>query len=319
MTGATGALGRPAVRALVDAGHEVRAVARDDAKAAQLRDAGAEPIAVDLFDRDALVDAVVGSDAILHLATNVPPQSRMGLPGAWNTHNRLRTETTRHLLAGARAHDVGTFVKESITFTYPDRGDEWIDESVAPDTSTKMLLPTLEGEQLVEAFTAEGGTGIILRFGLFYGAENRSTDEMRRLARMRSAPVAGHEDAYLSSIHSDDAATAVLAALSAPSGVYNVVDDEPLTRRDYVDAFAAAFDLPHLRLTPPLVMRVVARSSASALSASQRVSNRRFKDATGWQPATRSAREGWAAIGAGRPTKTSSTKTGTTEQQGAHR
>ncbi len=314
MTGATGALGRPAVRALIGAGHEVRGVARNDANAAWLSDAGAEPVVVDLFDRGALVDAVAGSDAILHLATNVPPQSRMGVPGAWNTHNRLRTETTRHLLAGARAHGVDTFVKESITFTYPDRGDEWIDESVAPDTSTKMLLPTLEGEQLVEAFTAEGGRGIILRFGLFYGAQNRSTDEMRRLARIRTAPVAGHGDAYLSLIHSDDAGTAVLAALSAPAGVYNVVDDEPLTKRDYVDAFATAFGLPHLRLTPPVVLRILARSSASALSASQRVSNRRFQDATGWQPATRSAREGWAAVAAAHSTKPSKTW-----KQGAHR
>ncbi|MCJ7438754.1 MAG: NAD(P)-dependent oxidoreductase, partial [Acidimicrobiia bacterium] len=203
VTGATGAVGTPLVRALVEAGHDVRAVARDDAKARQLRDAGADPVMVDLFDGPALGDAVAGSDAILHLATNVPPVTRVAIPSAWRTHNRLRTETTEYLLAGARAHDISTFVKESITFTYPDRGADWIDESVAPDTSIKRLLPTLEGEHLVEAFTTEGGCGVVLRFGLFYGPDNRSIDEGLKLARLRSSSIAGRGDSYMSSIHTD--------------------------------------------------------------------------------------------------------------------
>ncbi len=297
LTGATGVVGRPAVRALVDAGHEVRAVARDDVKADRLRAAGAEPVTVDVFDGTALVDAVAGCDAIVHLATNVPKLSRMGVPGAWKTHNRLRTETTAHLLEAARIHGIDTFVKESITFTYPDRGAEWIDESVAPDHSMKSLAPTLEGERLVRE---AGGRGVVLRFGLFYGAECRSTDEALRLARLRGAPSAGAPDSYVSSILAEDAARAVVAALVAPAGTYNVVDDEPLTRREYADAFAAAFDLPHLHLTPGGALRAVAGSSARALTASQRVSNRRFREITGWRPTVASAREGWPGVAAAR-------------------
>src|SRR5690349_17585702 len=120
VTGATGVLGRPTVRALVAAGHDVRAVARDDAKAGQLREAGAEPVVVDVFDHDAIDGAVAGVDAVLHLATNVPPLRSMAMRGAWRTHNRLRTEANRNLLDAARAHGVDRFVKESITFVYPD-------------------------------------------------------------------------------------------------------------------------------------------------------------------------------------------------------
>jgi len=301
VTGATGAVGRPAVRQLLDAGHTVRGVARDDEKAAALNAAGAEPVIVDLFDRDALVDAVAGTDAILHLATNVPPLSKMGFLPAWKTHNRLRTETTRHLLDAAHAHGIRRFVKESITFTYPDRGGEWIDESVPPEVSGKALVPTLDGERLVLALNDGSGDGIVLRFGLFYGHDNRGTDEALSMARrFRTALVAGAPDAYMSSIHLNDAATAVVAALGASGGVYNVVDDEPLTRRAYVDAFAAAFDLPHLRLPPSGMLRAVGGKNAKYLVASQRVSNRRFRDATGWTPAYRSAREGWVAIAAAR-------------------
>ena len=52
LTGATGAVGPATVRGLLERGHEVRAVARSDEKAATLRALGAEPVAVDLFDPD---------------------------------------------------------------------------------------------------------------------------------------------------------------------------------------------------------------------------------------------------------------------------
>ena len=71
-----------------------------------------------------------------------------------------------------------------------------------------------------------------------------------------------------------------------------------VTKREYVDAFAAAFDLPRLKLLPARTMRAVAGSSGRMLTASQRVSNRKFHAATGWAPAYRSVREGWAAVGA---------------------
>jgi len=301
VTGATGAVGRPLVRALRGAGHDVRGVARNDAKAEELRSAGAEPVTVDLFDEAAVVSAVAGCDAIVHFATNVPPLARMAFPPAWKTHNRLRTEATRHLLAGARSHGIARFVKESITFTYPDSGDAWIDESVPPDESVKPLRPTLEGERLVEEFTREGGEGVVLRFGLFYGGPgNRSIDEALKTAKLRSFPIAGRQSAYMSSIHVDDAASAAVAALTAPPGLYNVGDDAPLTRREYVDAFSAGFDLPKLHIAPQWLVRTVGGAGAKALYPSQRVANARFREATGWAPAVPNARVGWATIGAAR-------------------
>jgi nucleoside-diphosphate-sugar epimerase len=299
LTGATGTVGPSTVRALLAAGHEVRAVARDEPKAATLGAAGAEPVTVDLFDAWAVRDATAGCDAVAHLATNVPPVSRAAWPGAWATHNRLRTEATRHLVAASQAHRVDVFVKESVSFVYPDRGDAWIDESVPP-LRVGLLAPTLDGEELVTGLGAAGARGVVLRFGLFYGPTSRSVDEGLRLARWRASTVAGRPGAYLSSIHSDDVAAAVVAALDAPGGVYNVVDDEPLTRREYLDAFARAFGLRRLRLTPAVVMRVAAGAAASALLASQRITNRRFRDATGWAPAHPEAREGWAAVAAAR-------------------
>lgn len=305
VTGATGVVGRAVVPLLVAAGHDVRAVARDDTKAADLRAAGAEPVAVDLFDADGLRRATEGHDAVLHLATNVPAMSRASRASAWATHNRLRTETTSKLVDAARANGVARFVKESITFVYPDSGDRWIDESVVPDPSFAALEPTLDGERRALAFAershATGATpgvervAVVLRFGLFYGgAGNRGTQEMLRAARLGRSTVGGPAGAYLSSIHADDAASAVVAALAVPSGTYDVVDDEPLTRGAYLEAFRTAFGVRRARPIPSFALRLGAGRAAAPLLASQRVSNRRFRAASGWSPAFPSAREGWA-------------------------
>jgi nucleoside-diphosphate-sugar epimerase len=255
---------------------------------------------VDLFDREAVAAAVAGSDAIAHLATNVPPFPKLMRASAWAVHNRLRTETTRYLVDAARAAGVGRIVKESITFMYEDGGNRWLDETAPLSASPGLMLPALEGENVAQELVDAGGAAVALRFGLFYGGANRGTDEMLRLARWRGSMVAGKGSAYMSSVHAEDAATAVVAALGAPSGVYNVCDDEPLTRRDALDAFSAAFGLGRLRTNPAWLMRLLAGKAAPSLLASQRVSNRKFRTTTGWAARYPSLREGWRSEAAQR-------------------
>lgn len=296
LTGATGAVGPATVRALRDKGHRVRAVARSDDKAAQLRALGAEPVAVDLFEGDAVKAAVGGCEAVLHLATNVPPLRRIASKKAWGTHNALRTTANELLIDAALTTGATRFVKESVTFSYPDSGDAWIDETTPPDESIAMLQPTLEGERMVERFTTGGGTGVVLRFGSFYGPSARIVDEALRLARWRMSMLAGKPQGYVSSIHTDDVAGAAVAALDAPSGIYNVVEDAPVTRREYLDEFSAAFGLPKLRPMPTWLVRMTGGSGAEAVIRSQRVSNRKLRQATGWSPGYPSVREGWPAV-----------------------
>jgi nucleoside-diphosphate-sugar epimerase len=298
VTGATGAIGRASVPQLVAAGHEVRAVARNDTKAAALRAAGAEPVRVDLFDADAVHAAAAGSEGVVHLATHIPATRQAMRDSAWVENNRLRTDATRHLVDAAVAAGASVVVKESITFIYPDRGAEWIDEDVPVEAIGPIVEPTLEGERIIDGFTGDGRRGVVLRFGLFYGPGNPMTAESLRLARWRASRVAGKADGYMSSIHTDDAGAAVSAALDAPAGIYNVADDEPLTRRAYLDAFSHAFGLPKLRVTPEWVVKRLAGKAAAVLCASQRVSNRRFRGATGWAPSYPSAGAGWVAVAA---------------------
>jgi nucleoside-diphosphate-sugar epimerase len=296
LTGATGAIGPATVRGLLEKGHQVRAVARGHDKAAKLRELDAGPVAVDLFDGDAVKGAVEGCEAVLHLATNVPPLRRMARTKGWAMHDRLRTTATELLVDAALTTGATTFVKESVTFSYPDRGDSWIDETTGPDETIARLQPTLEGERIVGRFTAGGGRGVVLRFGSFYGPTARMVDEALRLARVRLSMVAGEPEAYVSSIHTDDVASAAVAALDAPAGIYNVVEDDPVTRREYLDVFAAAFGLRKLHPVPSWVMRLAGGSAAEVVIRSQRVTNKKLREATGWSPRYPGVREGWPAV-----------------------
>ena len=293
VTGATGVLGRATVPALVAAGWQVTGVARSDHAAARVRAAAATPVAVDLFDAAAVRDAVAGHDAVIHLATAIPRMSQMHRRSAWATNDRLRVDATQHLIDAARAHGITRFLKESVTFPYRDGGDAWLDESAPVDTAVAWRA-TLEGERRVLELAAAGVDAVVLRFGLLYSADARGTEELRRLVRIRIAPVPGSPDAFVSSIRADDAATAVVAGLTVAAGAYNVVDARPLRRREYAAAVARALGAARLHAPPAAPLRWVGGDGARALTASQRVSNRAFCTATGWVPRWTDAAVGWA-------------------------
>src|SRR5690242_1240913 len=92
VTGATGAIGSHAVPALVRAAHTVTALARTPEKAAQLSKQGASPMTVSIFDRAALTRAFKGHDAVVNLATAIPPTAKFMQTKAWTENDRVRKQ-----------------------------------------------------------------------------------------------------------------------------------------------------------------------------------------------------------------------------------
>ncbi len=297
VAGGTGTLGRPTVRLLVAAGHEVRALARTPARSESLRALGAEPVVADLFDLQGMTAALAGCEAILHLATRIPPLARMRKLAAWRDNDRLRSQGASILVTAALAVQAKIYVQESITFLYQSLGDTEIYET-APIDAPPPLASARDAERETARFTARGGQGVVLRFGLFYGAEAPSTQANVGLARRRLFPVIGTGDYYVSSIHVDDAAAATVAALAVPAGIYNVVDDEPVTMRDYATALTEAFGFRRPLRLPLWLARVLFGPSVEAFTRSQRVKNTMFKAVTRWTPRHPSVRQGWRAVAA---------------------
>ncbi|MBN6041982.1 NAD(P)-dependent oxidoreductase [Amycolatopsis sp. 195334CR] len=293
VTGATGALGGHAVPALIEAGHEVTALARTPEKAAALTAQGATAVTVSLFDRAALAEAFTGHDAVANLASAIPPMSRFLSSRAWADCAKVRTEGSAAVAGAALDAGVGRVVQESVSMLYRDHGARWIEED-HPIDHYPLARSNIAAETSANGFTEAGRTGVVLRFGWFYGPGAAHAEQMLAQARHHVVTQLGPSGSYVSSIHMADAGRAVAAALHAPAGTYNVVDDEPLTKREYADALAEAAGV-RVWFRGPGRAALLLGDRLTSLTRSIRVSNAKFRGATGWAPEFPSAREGWWA------------------------
>ena len=193
ITGGSGVLGR-ALRPLGEhAGHNLRMPEHDE---------------LDLFDPSAVGEAMRDVDGVVHLATRIRSLDQISDPDAWRENDRLRADASRILVDAAIAAGAEVYVQPTVTFVYPGDGP------VSEDTPVREVLPILRSalvaERETDRFARAGGRGVVLRFGLLDGPGTWFEEPMRDFG---------------ATLHVTDAGRALLAALSLPSGIYNVCRD----------------------------------------------------------------------------------------------
>jgi nucleoside-diphosphate-sugar epimerase len=218
---------------------------------------------------------------------------RMMLPWAWRMNDRVRRDGSASVAAAARAEGVERMIQESFAPIYADHGDEWIDESgaVAP---ARYNRTTLDAERSANRFTGAGGTGVVLRFAALYGPDALLL-EMLDVVRRGWSPLPGDPTAFFTSLSQDDAASAVVAALTVPAGTYNVAEDEPVRRGEWVRSLADAAGLAPPRPIPSW-LTPLGGSAMRLLSRSQRISNRRLRAASSWAPKYARTADAWPDV-----------------------
>ena len=285
VTGATGVLGRRVVRQLIDSGHSVTAVARNAEKANQLRQAGANPVTIDLFDAVALKAAFVGHDSVANLATSIPTGMSAANPFAWKANDRLRRDASRAICTAAGGTGIKRVIQESITFPYTAAGSTWINED-HERTYCKANQTVQNAEEAALGFaltdrSAPDRSAVVLRFGMFMAAESAHMNMVLTAARKGVFGLIGDLDSYISFIHADDAAAAVVAALHVPSGIYNVTESEPTLRSAHRDILS---DIVRRRLKKvPAVVVKLGGGGADSMSRSQRISSQRLQEVSSWK------------------------------------
>ncbi len=288
-------IGRRAIPVLRRAGHTITAAAHSQPSYDRLALLGLNTVFVSLFDREALTRAFKNHDVVINLATHIPGSSlQMLLPGAWRENDRIRRDGSAAIVDACLATGVSRLIQESFAPVYPDCGDGWIDEET-PLHPVRYNQTVADAEASARRFEANGGRAVILRFGGFYGSDAWQTREMVDWVKRGWGPLPGRETAYISSISHDAAAAAVVAALSLPTGAYNVVYDEPVTHREFMDTLAAALGVGRPKLPPPWLTPLFG-SLGRLMARSVRISNRKLRSFSTWTPEYPSVREGWRSV-----------------------
>ena len=298
VAGASGALGSRLVPQLIDAGHDVIGTHNSPSSAELLRTLGAKPVMLDLLDAGAVRRAVLENEpeAIVHQATALANMKwSRNFDKVFARTNELRTKGTDTLVAAAREAGVRRFVAQSFaSYRNAREGgpvkteDDPLDPS-PPANAQQSFAAMAYLEQVVTEFG-----GIVLRYGLFYGAAN---DGLIEPVRKRQYPIIGDGGGISSWIHLEDAAAATVLALEKDGpAIYNVVDDEPAPVREWLPVLAQALGAKPPRRFPTWLARLVAGEAAVVMGTDARgASNAKAKRELGWTPRYPSWRTGFPA------------------------
>ena len=161
---------------------------RSERKADALRALGAEPAICDVYEADALREAVVSAkaDAVVHLLTDLP-DDMADIDGFTAANARIRREGTRNLLAAAEAGGASRFLAESL--------------AASAEGDAGAAIGELERSVLA-------ADGVVLRYGWLYGPDTYYEQDLPDPPR----------------IHVDEAARRTALTLELGTGVIELVE-----------------------------------------------------------------------------------------------
>lgn len=292
VAGASGTIGRPIVRRLVSWGHEVSGLVRSSGGAARVEEDGATPLIANVLDLDAVRQAVASAppDVVVDQLTALP---RHYTPQAMQ--DTLAETNDVRVLGGANtqqaALEVGAtrFLVQSGCYFY-EPGEGLADETVPfVSNGPRLVAANVAAFQQVEdriAGLPESATGLVLRYGFFYGPGTwySSDGDIGEQARAGQLGVLGAGNGVWSFVHLEDAAefTARAAVESDATGVVNVTDSDPLPMRDAMSAFAS-----HANGVQPTVYPITDETPPDGVFYSTMMrgaSNRRAREEFGFRP-----------------------------------
>jgi nucleoside-diphosphate-sugar epimerase len=247
-------------------------------------------------------------DAIVHQATAL---SRLGnnlrrFDAMFALTNQLRTVGTANLIDASRAVGWPRLLVQSFC-GWPWRTDgpavQTEDEPLETDPPKSFRATLRAIVDLERQVLSDHPSGVVLRYGGLYGPGSSLTRGPQVDAVRRGwFPLVGSGAGIWSFVHSADAASATVAALTSGSGVYNIVDDDPAPVAEWLPELARLAGGPPPRRVPTWVGWLAGGDGLVRMMTQVRgSSNARARAELGWVLRYPSWRQGFAAE-FGRPT-----------------
>jgi nucleoside-diphosphate-sugar epimerase len=276
-----GYVGLPLGAELVRLGHEVFGLRRTPSAENELKAAGIQPLFADITKPEELKKLPSELDWVVHC---------VAAGGDAENYRRVYLEGTKNVIEWLAASPPKKFLYTSSTSVYGQTDGSQIKESSPTEPvaeSAKVLLETENA--LLVAFREKKFPAVILRVAGIYGPER---GHWFKQFLKDEAHMEGDGSRLLNMIHCDDLVGCVVAALkNGRSGeIYNAVDDEPVTQKNFFEWLGATLGKP----PPPSIPENSAENRKRGAT-NKRVSNRKLKMELGCQFKYPNFRKGYTA------------------------
>jgi len=258
VTGGAGFIGGAVVRQLVARGDRVVAIVRDPDRATALHELGVEVRRGDLTRIPAIVDAMRGCDAAIHLAGDY----RIGIAARERPAMlEANLATTSRVLDAVAMSGIVRLVYASTVNVFGDTHDRIVDERYRRDLADGFLSYYDETKLLAHRAVVERiGTGlpvVITQIGVTYGPGDHSAigQQLEQAYRGRLGYVVAGSTG-LSAVYVEDTAAGLIGALDRGRlGETYIIAGENVRTRDAlaVAARVGGHALPKLTLPDALV------------------------------------------------------------------
>jgi len=278
VTGASGFIGTAVTAELIGAGHQVVGLARSDAAAAALADAGAAPRRGSLDDLDGLREAAGTSDGVIHLAFKHDAMRSGDFPGAIAADLRAI-----HAIGDALVGSGKPLVAASATLLLAGLA------RVATEADALAHGPRIDAENTVIALAERGVRSSIVRLPpTVHSARERHGFTATLIAIAREKGVAGYVGDGSNrwpAVHALDAARLFRRALeTAPAGSrLHAVADEGVPFRRIAETIGRHLNLPAASI-PPGEADAHFGFLGPFVPLDNPVSSARTRDLLGWVP-----------------------------------
>ncbi len=280
MTGATGLIGKETGKRLIDAGHSITVLARDEDSARKQLPFPAKIFKWDI-GQDVPQAALKDIEAVIHLAGEPIANGRWTAEQKKKIHDS-RVKGTRELVSailGSKTK-LKAFVLGSAIGLYGDSGDTVLDES-SPKGKGFLADVVQDWEAQVEPLSGTGARVVKVRTSVVFSRHGGALEKIIPLFERGVGGQLGNGQQWMSWIHIDDISRLFVFAVEneKASGALNAAAPESIRNERFTKELAKVLDRPVFLPAPEVALKLALGEMSATVLDSQRVQPKRTLEA----------------------------------------